>query len=362
MKRPKLIVFDLDGVIFRGQYLLRLSRHVGIVNYLCTVIFCLLFDLGRLSIDDLLRKVYRGFKGVSLEKLWQVYREMPLIENAQEVIKELKVKGYHVIIISSGVPDFLVQDMSKRLGADLGFGIETGVLDGMLSGEVGGMLSTGEGKHALMNRLLKERGLAWKEAIVVADDPNNLPIMERAGVSIGVNSTYPVRKKAQYLVDSNDLRDVAGIIERGNKPIDLWEDWLMEARRKMVHVFTAGVPFMAGIAFLPTIVSLCGVMIVYAFSEWVRLNGKVLPLVGNVTLACIRMEERRGFVWGPITIALGVITTLILFPTQVAIVAIWTLAFADSAATLVGRVFGSRRIPYNKSKSIQGSVALFLVA
>lgn len=319
--------------------------------------------MGILPIDVLLRDVYMGFKGVRLSELWRIYYdEMSLISGARETIEGLKAGGYELAIISSGVPDFLVRDIATRLDADLAFGPEVVASGQVLSGEIRGALADADGKCVLIEQLLRDRGLGWKDVVVVADDTNNLNIMEKAGISIGVNASYPVRKAATYLVDSGDLREVIGLIEVGDKAVDMWEGWLQEARRKLVHIFAAAVPFVAMLAPVLTIVSLCMVAVIYSISEWIRLNGRLLPLVGDITASCIRKEERRHFVLAPVTLALGVVVSLIIFPYEVAAAVILILAFADSAATLVGRAWGTRRIPYNRSKSIQGSAAAFMAA
>ena len=359
---PKLIIFDLDGVIFRGQYLLRLSRHLGLLVYLRNLFKCLLYDMGMLPIDTLLGGVYRGFKGMPMSTVRQVYDEMPLIAGAKETVKGLKARGCEVIIVSSGVPDFLVRDIAERLGADLGFGLEAAVSGDALSGEVGGVLANAGGKDAFVERLLRDKGLGWEEAVVVADDPNNLNIMEKAGISVGVNACYTIRRSATFLVDSGDLREVVDLLAVGYKAADVWEHWLQDARRKLIHVFAAAVPFAAGLAPTLILVSLCVAIAIYSISEWIRLNGKIFPLVGHITVSCIRSEEKRYFVLAPITLTLGIIISLILFSYEVSVAVILILAFADSAAALAGRAWGTRRIPYNRSKSLQGSMAAFMVA
>ncbi|HHT9132713.1 MAG TPA: diacylglycerol/polyprenol kinase family protein [Candidatus Tripitaka californicus] len=130
----------------------------------------------------------------------------------------------------------------------------------------------------------------------------------------------------------------------------------------MVHVWAGAVPFLANIAFFTTINFLVLLVVLYTLSEVGRLNGRLVPLLGPVTTACIRKEERRGFITGPITMAIGVIMSLLLFPAQVALAVIWILAFADTAATLVGKTWKGRPLPYNRSKSVMGSLAFFLVA
>lgn len=310
----------------------------------------------------LLKELYMRFKGVGLSELWQTYNEMPLIKGAYETMRGLKDRSYEAVIISSGVPDFLVQDIARRLGADMGYGIEVTISEDTLSGEVGGELARPGGKGALMERLLKERGLRWEEVVVVADDPNNLNIMKKAGVSIGVNASYPVRKSATYLVDGDDLGEVIRLLEVGEGEVDVWEGWLGEARRKLVHTLAAVVPFVALLAPLLIIASLCVMAAIYSVSEWTRLNGRIVPVIGDITISCIRREERRHFVLAPVTLSLGIVISLIIFPHEVATAVILILAFADSAASLVGRARGTVRLPYNRTKSVQGSAAAFAVA
>ncbi len=367
------IVFDLDGVIFRGQYLLRLSRKQGLLRYLYAYYLCILFDLGRLTLEELLEQVYAGLKGMSLDTLWKAYEEIPLIKGAREAIQSLKKNGHTVIIISSGVPDFMVRDLALKLGADMGFGIDvkfsvdsgakTTTSTTALLG-IGGELATSTGKCSLIQELIRQRGIGWESVVAIGDDPNNIPIMEKAGLSIGINASFAVRKKADYLVDGNDLRMILKYIDINDcEEANPKKEWLhQEVKRKLVHMWAGAVPFLANIAYIPTIIFLLLLTFFYALSEIGRLNGRPLPILSSITLACMRKEEGRRLVFGPITMAIGVVLSLLLFPPQIALLSIWILAFADTAATLIGKSWKGRPIPYNPSKSIVGSMAFCLVA
>lgn len=39
----KLIIMDVDGVLFKGQFILHLARSLGILVYVRTAILCLFF-------------------------------------------------------------------------------------------------------------------------------------------------------------------------------------------------------------------------------------------------------------------------------------------------------------------------------
>jgi dolichol kinase len=74
---------------------------------------------------------------------------------------------------------------------------------------------------------------------------------------------------------------------------------------------------------------------------------------------CTRQEDERGFIY----FFVGIILTLIIFQSNmpVANAAILILLFGDSASTLVGRLWGKTKIPFQEHKTLEGSLAFFLV-
>lgn len=368
----KLIIFDIDGVIFKSQFLLCLSRNSGILNYMRALYLCFLFSINCLNIRVLLERVYINIKGLKEDDLWRAYYKVKMVENAEKTIQEINNKGHNVALISSGVPDILMEDLAERLNAGCGYGIDVKINNGIYTGEIDGLLSYREGKVQVVDKLLRTHNITWEDVIVVGDDRNNLDIMELAKVSIGFNSYYPVRKKAKYLTDGNDLSKVLEFINLEGEPTfdelsaglnrEISFSWGQEFRRKGVHVCSLFVPLLAGINYLLTLKLLAAITIVYLASEWARLNGIRFPVLSFVTRLCVRSSERRKFALAPVTLALGVVLSLVLFPPLVACVTIAILACADSMATIVGKFYGKVRIPYNHKKSLEGSVAFFITA
>jgi len=368
----KLIIFDVDGVIFKSQLLLSYSRHTGILNYLKALYLCFLFCFNSLNIRVLLEKIYINIKGLKEEDLWRVYSKMKIVQNAEETIREIRNKGHVVALISSGVPDILIKDLTDKLHADCGYGIEVETDSGVCTGKIGGLLSYSEGKIQIVEKMLKKHNMTWNDVVVVGDDRNNLDIMELAKISIGFNSYYPVRKRVKYLVDGNDLRKVLKFITINDDvtydelSTDLHYEssssWGQELRRKGIHACALFVPLFSGVNYMLTLELLLTITFVYAVSECARLNGVGFPVLSYITRSCVRSSERRSFAFAPVTLALGVLLSLVLFPTLIACVTIAILACADSMATIVGKFHGKIRIPYNHRKSLEGSAAFFITA
>lgn len=368
----KLIIIDVDGVLFKGQFILHLARSLGILVYIRTAMLCLLFNMNKISIRELTTRVYLCFKGVTLEQAQTVYKNIPIIKHAKKTIETLRNHGYLVVLISSGVPDLFVKDLATKLSANSGHGLEIGTQNNQLTGEIFGRLSEPDGKGYLIEEILNKNNLSWQDTVVLVDDRNNLDIMQKAGITIGVNAHYAVRQRAQYLIDSGNLSEALDVmdIEDADTYKTLFagmrkqfaHSWYQEIRRKLLHILIAFVPLFSSFIYHTTLIVLFSLLAVYTISECLRVNGYSLPVLGGVTRSSIRKLEERRFAFGPVTLVLGAILSTLCFPAVIASTAIWIVAFADTAATIVGRSLGNHRIPYNIKKSIEGSLAAWIVA
>jgi len=72
-----------------------------------------------------------------------------------------------------------------------------------------------------------------------------------------------------------------------------------------------------------------------------------------------RPRDIGRFVMGPVTLGLGALLALLLYPSPVAAIAIYALAFGDGFASLIGRFFGRHRPAFLNGKSLEGSFACF---
>jgi dolichol kinase len=100
-------------------------------------------------------------------------------------------------------------------------------------------------------------------------------------------------------------------------------------------------------------------IIVYTYAEWKRSQGETVPIISRITRYASRDRDRGHFVLGPVTLALGAMIALMLYPEPAASLAIYSLAFGDGVASLVGKLFGRIRIPASGGKTVEGSAACF---
>ena len=357
----------MDGVIFPAQFMIELARRRGTWSYAQTVTNCLLFNLGRISLEELLRRSYERLKGMPWETVCEVFSGMAIAPHAAQTIAELKDAGRQVILLTSGAPDPFAKDLAAALGADAGAGMLVEVKDGRLTGKVSGALARTNGKREFVARLIERERIPWSSVVVVGDDPNNLSLMRRAGISIGFHAVHSVRREVGHLVESDDLADILPCALGASGPHLLphhpsaTRSWYHEIARKGLHMSAVAVPFLAGYSVPGVTLLLLALSAGYLVLEFWRVHGVHLPLAHRLTQVVLRRAESRRLATAPLTLAFGMMVSLWCLPLPVAQACILIAAVADSAASIIGARWGRTFWSHNRMKSLEGSTA-FLVS
>ncbi|MDR2477830.1 MAG: phosphatidate cytidylyltransferase [Treponema sp.] len=136
-------------------------------------------------------------------------------------------------------------------------------------------------------------------------------------------------------------------------------DLKTEVDRKSIHFLIALSPSLAAWNLPFTVLFLMIGTLGYTYMEMLRLAGVKVPLISSLTSMASRSKDAGHFVMGPVTLGLGALLALLLYPSPVAAIAIYALAFGDGFASLVGKFFGKRRPGFLFGKSVEGSLACF---
>ena len=134
-----------------------------------------------------------------------------------------------------------------------------------------------------------------------------------------------------------------------------------ELIRKSIHMMIALVPPLASLNLEVTLLMLGSGVLFYAWAETQRLEGRNIGFISFVTVSASRSRDMNGMVFGPITLAMGAMIALMLYPEPAASLAIYALAFGDGLSSLVGKAFGRVRIPWSGGKTVVGSLTCFFV-
>lgn len=359
----KLVVFDVEGVLIpKSRFLLfEASRSRGVTTFIKFAILGILYSIGALSLESSLRAIFRSLKGTPTYELSSLFNSLPLMPGSEELFHKLKAMGLKTALISSGLPDTFVANLAKRLGADYSAGIQLGIKDGNLTGEISGNVIKDGGKVVALESIIANEGLSAESCALVADDHNNLQLHRVCGLTIGFNPDYVMGRKADYVVKEN-LSEIP--------PILAGETILKESIsttniiRELIHTSGLIIPFICIYIFNNIIVAtlLFVAVLIYSASELLRINGAHVPIISTITLWAANRSELQEFNTAPIFHAAGIALSLLIFPQKIGYAAIAVLTLGDSSASILGKRFGSMKIPFNKGKSVEGSICGLVIA
>ena len=116
---------------------------------------------------------------------------------------------------------------------------------------------------------------------------------------------------------------------------------------------------MLSVAYKPVLFLLLAALVLYSFTEFIRLKGINVPVVSKITSIAARKRDENKFVLGPVTLVAGIISAALLWNPESARIGIYALAFGDGLASLVGKLLGRIHIPFTNGKTAAGSLACF---
>ena len=205
----KLIAFDFDNVLVDGESLDEVAKLVDSEDKIIELTRKAME--GNISFETSLRERMNLLKGVSLENIERVTKKMPLMEGAEEAILELKKRGYKLATITGNFE--IITNRLKDLDIDYIFCNQLHDEDGKLTGEISGPLIVEGSKGEVLQELMDQEGLKAAECAAVGDGANDIPMLEKAGLSIAFNAKPALKEVADIVVEGKDLREILPLFE-----------------------------------------------------------------------------------------------------------------------------------------------------
>jgi dolichol kinase/phosphoserine phosphatase len=365
-EKKQIVVFDVEGVIIpKIRFILfEIAGRKGLLTFIKVTIIGLLFGTGLITLKRALEKAYGFFKGFPLVNFLSIFNKLPLLPGVKEVIENLKKDNYQVILISSSIPRLALESLAKRIKVDYVSGLELGISEGLLTGEIWGDVIRNDGKAIAFKTILKNNPSldSYSYLVGVADDRNNLSLFKICDLKIGFNPDFVLSYKSDFVV-KYDLLKILPLIKNKQKE-NLDEVSKKDLIRKIMHIGGFFISLISQYFFHRYIVALIifFVSMVYLISEFSRMFGRETPIISQTTLRAARKSEYQEFVSAPLFYALGIILALVFFPESIGYVSITVLTFGDGFASIFGGKWGKKTFPFNKGKKIEGTIFGFLFA
>ena len=366
-KPPKLVVFDVEGVLLpKRRYLaFEAARRLSFLQFIKTLFIGFMYEIGLISLESALTQIFRMLEGSTLDILFQLYGKVPTNYGVEEVFRRLKLAGCKTALVSSGLPQPFVEALAIKLDADYAYGLDLEVTRNRLTGKIGGVVIKPDGKAAVLREILDVHGLTWQDCAVVADDRNNLPMFPLCSLRIGYNPDFLLSAKSDVVI-KGELSEILS-------PLNLEESTQTYSSstisrdmviRESVHMSGVLVPLVSSYLFssFTTAFIIFLITLLYITSEFARIEGINFPVISMITRSAAMKPEIHEFVTAPIFFAAGITLALLIFPEPISYASIAIFSLGDGTAALFGRRLGRHAFFFNKGKRIEGTIFGFMFA
>ena len=211
-KKNKIAIFDIDGTIFRKNLAFELINELSWINVFPRKVRDQLVELYtnwldhqgtyeayRLALVQLYEKHLKGCKKEDVERASRMvvdfHKDRTYIF-AEQLIKELQDKEYHVIAVS-GSPIEIVQEFNrKHLHFDAVYGSIYGINeDGKYTGEA--VFEPTKNKGVVVKQFAYEHQLTFEDSYGVGDTESDASFLELVDNPIAFNPNENLRTVAQ---------------------------------------------------------------------------------------------------------------------------------------------------------------------
>jgi phosphoserine phosphatase len=208
----KLAVFDMDGTLLKRRTIFVFADKKGFMDGLLKIV-----NSNRKSYEKSI-EIAKLLKGMDSRELLQIFRNIPLQEHVEDVIRELKKKSIRTAIATNSY-QFIADDLKERLGIDYAFANNLIIDEDIVTGELiidnkelrqqfNGCKIHSICKECILDDLCKELGITQGEVIAVGDSAIDSCMLEKAGLGIAFNAPEEVQKHADISIsDMNIILD-----------------------------------------------------------------------------------------------------------------------------------------------------------
>ncbi|MDB6031708.1 MAG: hypothetical protein JWM16_2046 [Verrucomicrobiales bacterium] len=224
----RLALFDMDGVLLNGRFIVELASRVGRRDMLLE-----LLDNGQLSATDRTRRIAKCFAGVPREMFERVALEMPLVPGAVETVVGLRKAGYRVAVVTDSY-QVVATVVRKRVFADVSFGHLMRFKKGKATGQATlspamfhpqGCKRHDHCKSNTLRHICEKLQIGFENVLAVGDGENDICMLQMAGRSVAFQPKSPLTAAAAQHVLQSRITGVLGLMGcagPGGKRINDW--------------------------------------------------------------------------------------------------------------------------------------------
>ena len=201
-RNRRLVAFDMDSTLIEAEVIDELASLAGVGEQVSAITERAM--RGEMDFSESFRARVALLQGLEEGALQQVANQLRITEGAEHLIATLRTLGYKTAILSGGFTYF-AQHLQNRLGMDYVYANELDIVDGVVSGNIKGVIVDGARKAELLRQLAREEDIDLQQVIAVGDGANDLPMLSIAGLGIAFRAKPLVKQSAEQSISTLGL-------------------------------------------------------------------------------------------------------------------------------------------------------------
>lgn len=220
-KLQKMVIFNLDQVIFRGDYLewaaIAFDEEESIEQIMSS------------DSDQATKLQYAAqlLEGRNIAELLEIADSIPLVPGIREIVRELKKRGYACGLITDGY-DTIARHIKNKLGMDFVFANELHMVHSVATGEFSAAHYFMKGnqycKSNIFSYIQRQYGIHPQNIIYVGNPEKDQALLTKAGIGVAFcpqPCNGAVEKVADKIIYGLSLHLLLEIAPASRRPIKL---------------------------------------------------------------------------------------------------------------------------------------------
>lgn len=210
LNSPGLLVMDMDSTAIDIECIDELAKMAGVGDEVAAVTEQAM--QGELDFEQSLRQRVAKLKGANAKIIDTLCQQLPLMPGLEEMVTELKAKGWRLVLASGGFTHF-VEHLQQLLGLDAAFANRLVIDNGVLVGEVSGAVVDAEFKASVVDMCGEQWQIPAGQRLAIGDGANDIPMIRRADFGIAFHAKPKLALAADATIGQLDLRALTFLLQ-----------------------------------------------------------------------------------------------------------------------------------------------------
>ena len=201
----KLVQLDVDSTLIQQEVIELLAAKAGVGSEVISITEQAM--RGEIDFEQSLRARVALLKGLPVSAISEVQEQILLTPGAKTLVSTLHTLGHTVAVVSGGFID-VIAPLLKELDIKYFKANSLGIENGVLTGEVIGLVIDRAAKAAALREFAVAQSISMDQTIAIGDGANDLDMIAAAGLGIAFNAKPAVKAAADSSISQPYLDSV----------------------------------------------------------------------------------------------------------------------------------------------------------